>query len=146
VTITKSTANVTAPATPVAGACTVEQFDDGMGHSQINHHVTDTEGGAQRDFGIDQFGPRTPGTSFDIATGYDFQASRGVYVSYLELGGLESRLWNADRGTITLKSVSGKTYTVEVKAAHMVPAPNPMGDNKATGDFEVSGTLTATLP
>jgi hypothetical protein len=143
----KSSANLVAPAAPLAGTCTVERSSDDMGHAQLNYGLIDMQAMPGRALNVDQFVPdATAGTAFLAEDGYDPVAQRGVYVSYTETVGLESRLWTADKGLLELTSITGKTYTLQLSSVHFVPAPNPVGDNKATGEFELSGTVTGTLP
>jgi len=146
-TFAKSTANLAGAATALAGGCNIERSSDMMGHTQLDYGLTDMLAGT-RLLNVDQFVPdATAGTAFLVEDGSDFNAQRGVYVSYTELMGLDStKLWVADKVLLEIESISGKTYTLQLTNVHFAAGPNSMGDNKATGDFELSGTITATLP
>jgi hypothetical protein len=150
VTLTSKGSNATATATPLAGTCTVEKFDDGQGHSQINFHVQDTQAGVSRDFGIDLLDLTAKvGTALNVADGYDFAAGKGLASSYLELSGSDASAWSADAGTVTIEIVSGKTYGVTIENVHLAVPPVPDGSpstNAAVGEITVNGTITGTLP
>jgi hypothetical protein len=146
-TFAKSTANLAAAGSPLMGTCLVDRTDDNIGHGQINYNLTELQAIAARALHVDQFVPDAmAGTAFLAEDGFDFVAQRGVFVSYGETTDLESKLWQADKGLLEIRSIIGKTYTLQLTSVHFVAAPNPMGDNKASGDFELSGTISGTLP
>jgi hypothetical protein len=143
----KSAANTVAPEVPLTGSCPGERTDDGMGHPFIDFQPVDMQAGVVRTFSIWQFQTRAPaGTVLKIEDGFDELASRGVSVRYLEINGNQTNTWRADRGTVTLVSTRDEGYTMELADAHMVPATDPFGANRATGEFEVNGTIISVLP
>jgi hypothetical protein len=132
---------------PIAYSCPGERTDDGMGHPFIDFQPGDSQAGVARSFSIWQFQTEAPaGTVLKVEDGFDELASRGVSVRYLELDGSATRTWRADRGVVTLASTGNEAYRMELAAIHMVPAPDPFGANRATGTFQVDGTVLSVLP
>jgi hypothetical protein len=145
--ISASHANVTAPEAPIAGSCPGERTDDGDGHRLIDFQPADMKAGVLRTFSIEQFEVDAPaGTRFALEAGFDPLGSRGVSVRYLEVSGGQTNTWRADRGVLTLVSTADEAYTMAITGAHMVPAADPNGTNRASGDFALDGTITSILP
>ena len=146
ITFTNTTSNLSNPSVPMTSVCTAMQFGTAVGDSQFNFLVDDIAGGTTREFNIDWFDIRAPvGTSLKVEDGYDIAASKGINVSYMESTAVNALLWTGDTGTVTLKAVSGTTYTVELTSVHFTPMPDSFNSNTATGSFVVNGTITATL-
>jgi hypothetical protein len=146
-TIGESRANVTLPETAIAGTCPGERTDDGAGHRLIDFQPADMKAGVLRTFSIEQFEIDAPaGTRFALEAGFDPLAGRGISVRYLEVSGGQTNTWRAERGLVTLLSTADEAYTMEIASAHMVPAPDPNGTNRASGDFVLDGTIISILP
>jgi hypothetical protein len=146
-TLSDSHANVTEPEAAIAGTCPGERTDDGAGHRLIDFQPADMKAGVLRAFSIEQFEVDAPaGTRFALEAGFDPLGGRGVSVRYLEISGGQTNTWRAERGVVTLVSTADEAYTMQIAGAHMVPAPDPNGANRASGDFVLDGTITSILP
>ena len=142
ITFSKSDANLASTAS-IGGKCAVAAYDDGHGHTQVNYDISDAESGVMRDFNIDFFTPEKAGASAKIEDGYDPAAPMGAVASYLESKDATSKVWNADKGTVTIESVAG-VHIARLVGIHLAVLPGSI-DNAATGTFVVDGTISAEL-
>jgi hypothetical protein len=145
-----STANLVSASTPLTNNCVVAEFDDAAGKpAQWNFGADDTIATSMRSFNVDWFDVTSPvGTTLKVENGYDIASTpwKGINVSYMESTSTgDTYSWTGDKGLVTLTSISGKTFTFHLASVHFSPMTDPFGTNKASGGFELSGTVTADL-
>jgi hypothetical protein len=145
-----STANLVSSSSPLTNDCAAVEFDDSAGKpAQWNFGADDTVTATMRAFNIDWFDVTSPaGTALKVEDGYDITGTpwKGINVSYMESGSNgDTYSWTGDKGLVTLLAINGKTFTVLLTGVHFSPMDDPFGQNKATGGFEMSGTITADL-
>jgi hypothetical protein len=149
VSFANSTANVVSSA-PITSNCIVAQFGDASGNPvQWNFGADDTVATIMRSFNVDWFDVSTPvGTTLKVEDGYALgsPSSKGTNVSYMEMTSTgDSSVWTGDSGLVTLTSIADGTYTFSLRSVHLSPMVDAFGLNKATGAFELNGTVTAIL-
>jgi hypothetical protein len=132
----------------MTGSCPGERTDDGMGHPFIDFQPVDMQAGVVRTFSIWAVRDRAPaGTVLKIEDGYGRAGlARECPSGTSRVSGSDTSTWRADHGTVTLASTRDEGYTMVLANVHMVRGVDPFGTNRATGEFEVNGTIAAVLP
>lgn len=134
VKVSMNDSNAIDAATPLSEKCLVETFD-----GQINFTIMNGTFPDGRQITVDFFADPVKGASVKLEDGYDFAAHQGAHASYVDSQGV----WAADKGTVTITSVSGDDYVLTLENAHFAVSPGPGGD-PASGTFVASGTISGT--
>lgn len=130
---TFSNTSTNATTTPVLVGGTVRY--DAPSNSTI---ISMSSGADQRVVGL-KLGPLTAGATF--------QMTGGNYVAYSEpTSKIYNSLLPSPSGTVTIDTMTGKTFTFTIHDVAMAAAAASFGNVNGTGTFTIKGTGSGTLP
>jgi hypothetical protein len=132
VKVSDNTSNAVEVTVPLTESCTAVPYE-----GQINFGAQNGEFPDARLLNVDFFADAVAGTSVNLQDDPNYERAAA---SYMDSVGV----WNADAGTVTILSVDGDDFVVELKDVHFVVLPGPF-EVTATGEFTANGTITATI-
>jgi hypothetical protein len=97
---------------------------------------------SRREIACDLWGPLMVGATYTLTNAGTGTSNCKYSETNGSIGGAE---WISNGGTLTVDTMTGKTFTVTLHAATMVANSAVMG-NAATGTFSLDGMGTVTLP
>jgi hypothetical protein len=132
VEVSDNTSNAVEVTVPLTESCTAVPYE-----GQINFGAQNGEFPDARLLNVDFFADAVAGASVSLKDDPNYERAAA---SYMDSVGV----WNADAGTVTILSVDGDDFVVELKDVHFVVLPGPF-EVAATGEFTANGTITATI-